>query len=230
MANHTSLASLFSDIADAIRAKTGGSSNIIADNFPTAISQIPTGGSASLGTKTITANGTYDAEDDGYDGYSSVDVNVSGGGGGGLTLLTEQSLGNLSTSSTTAVDTTKVVTLSDVDDYDILIVETSVDSITNGNHVATVGVVFLTGNNTVENKTSSGQPGAKSNFRSQANGDIFSAFATTAYGVYPYTATMSNGVLTMKMYMRYHSTYTGTINGRYTTRVYGINLYDLIGG
>ena len=206
MANHTSLASLFSDIADAIRAKTGGSSNIIADNFPTAISQIPTGGTptlqtktktytpttsqqteqvradngydgleqvnvtvnamptgsagtptaskgtvsdhsvtvtpsvtnttgyinggtktgtgvsvsaselvsgtksitqngtgidvanyasvdvnvsggggASLGTKTITANGTYDAEDDGYDGYSSVDVNVSGGGGGGST-------------------------------------------------------------------------------------------------------------------------------------------------
>lgn len=82
MANHTSLASLFSDIADAIRAKTGGSSNIIADNFPTAISQIPTGGSASLGTKNITANGTYDAEDDGYDGYSSVNVNVSGGGGG----------------------------------------------------------------------------------------------------------------------------------------------------
>lgn len=40
------------------------------------------GGGASLGTKTITANGTYDAEDDGYDGYSSVDVNVSGGGGG----------------------------------------------------------------------------------------------------------------------------------------------------
>lgn len=229
MANHTSLASLFSDIADAIRAKTGGSSNIIADNFPTAISQIPTGGSASLGTKNITANGTYDAEDDGYDGYSSVNVNVSGGGGG-LTLLTEQSLGNLSTSSTSAVDTTKVVTLSDVDDYDILIVETSVDSITNGNHVATAGVVFLTGSNTVEIKTSSGLPGAKSNFRSQANGKIFSNFATTAYGVYPNTATISNGVLTMKMYMRYHSTYTGTINGSYTTRVYGINLYDLIGG
>lgn len=30
-----------------------------------------------LGTKTITENGTYDAEDDGLDGYSSVTVNVS---------------------------------------------------------------------------------------------------------------------------------------------------------
>ena len=33
----------------------------------------------TLGTKSITANGTYDAEDDSLDGYSSVTVNVSGG-------------------------------------------------------------------------------------------------------------------------------------------------------
>ena len=40
----------------------------------------PTGGGGStLITKTITVNGTYDAEDDGADGYSSVTVNVSGG-------------------------------------------------------------------------------------------------------------------------------------------------------
>lgn len=39
---HTSLTSLFSDIADAIRAKTGGSSSIVADDFPTAIAGINT--------------------------------------------------------------------------------------------------------------------------------------------------------------------------------------------
>lgn len=33
----------------------------------------------NLGTKTITSNGTYNASSDGYDGYSSVEVNVSGG-------------------------------------------------------------------------------------------------------------------------------------------------------
>ncbi len=38
---HTSLASLFSDIADAIRAKTGGTAALVADNFPTAIGAIP---------------------------------------------------------------------------------------------------------------------------------------------------------------------------------------------
>lgn len=37
--------------------------------------------SASLGTKSITANGTYNAASDSLDGYSSVTVNVSGGGG-----------------------------------------------------------------------------------------------------------------------------------------------------
>lgn len=34
------------------------------------------GGGGTLGTKTITSNGTYDASDDGYDGYSQVTANV----------------------------------------------------------------------------------------------------------------------------------------------------------
>lgn len=42
-----------------------------------------TAAGATLVTKSITANGTYDASDDGADGYSEVTVNVSGGGGGG---------------------------------------------------------------------------------------------------------------------------------------------------
>lgn len=48
MANtHTSLKSLFSDIADAIRTKTGSTASIVADDFPTEISNIPSGGSAT---------------------------------------------------------------------------------------------------------------------------------------------------------------------------------------
>lgn len=38
-------------------------------------------GEAELGEKTITENDTYEAQDDGLDGYSKVIVNVSGGGG-----------------------------------------------------------------------------------------------------------------------------------------------------
>ena len=45
MANiHTTLTSLFSDIADKIREKTGGTDKIVADNFPDAISSIPIDG------------------------------------------------------------------------------------------------------------------------------------------------------------------------------------------
>jgi hypothetical protein len=50
-------------------------------DYNTYIAAIPSGGSV-LTTKTITQNGTYDAEDDNADGYSSVTVSVSGGGGG----------------------------------------------------------------------------------------------------------------------------------------------------
>jgi hypothetical protein len=41
---HETLGSLFTDIADAIRAKTGGSASITADNFPSEIASIPSGG------------------------------------------------------------------------------------------------------------------------------------------------------------------------------------------
>lgn len=67
-------------IANAIRAKTGKSATMTLDEMPTEIASISGGGSATLITKTITANGSYDAEDDNADGYSSVTVNVAGGG------------------------------------------------------------------------------------------------------------------------------------------------------
>jgi hypothetical protein len=49
---HETLASLFSDIADAIRAKTGGTESITADNFPSAIAEISTGGGGAISSYT----------------------------------------------------------------------------------------------------------------------------------------------------------------------------------
>ena len=51
---HETVTDLFTDIADAIRAKTGGNTPIVADSFPDAIGEIPTTG---LGLVTQDENG-----------------------------------------------------------------------------------------------------------------------------------------------------------------------------
>lgn len=48
---HTTLASLFTDIAGAIRSKTGDSAKIKADDFDTAIEAIPSGGGGGYTTE-----------------------------------------------------------------------------------------------------------------------------------------------------------------------------------
>ena len=79
MANHTSLASLFTDIANAIRAKLGSNASIVADNFPAAIQSI----APTLQTVTKTYTPTESAQTDtitpgsGYDGIDEVDVTVN---------------------------------------------------------------------------------------------------------------------------------------------------------
>lgn len=57
-------------------------------------------GSATLTTKTITQNGTYNASSDNADGYSSVTVNVSGGGGSPYQLLGSSEVTTSTTSTT----------------------------------------------------------------------------------------------------------------------------------
>lgn len=53
MANtHETLSGLFTDIADAIREKTGSTEAIVADEFPEAIASISSGGNRYAGTKT----------------------------------------------------------------------------------------------------------------------------------------------------------------------------------
>lgn len=67
------------DIADAIRSKTGKTASMTPAEMVDEIENISGGGASTLTTKTITLNGTYSAEDDNADGYSEVTVNVQGG-------------------------------------------------------------------------------------------------------------------------------------------------------
>lgn len=75
-----------------------------------------TAAGATLVTKSITANGTYSAEDDNADGYSEVTVNVSGGGGSSWTLLAhkEYTFTTEAPTSSTQIDT---ITVSAADSY-----------------------------------------------------------------------------------------------------------------
>lgn len=180
------------------------------------------------GSETKTANGTYDVTN-----LASLVVNVSGGGGGGLTLIQTTSLGSLSTSSTSAADTGKTVSCASSTgwaNYDLLLVDISVDTTTNGRHTSTVTPVILTGTSNVSTKNTYTVGSNKWNSKLGSTGTASTRQSTTAYGVYINAASVSSNTLTMTVYYRYNSNSTGTLNGTYTARVYGVKLIDLIGG
>ena len=176
------------------------------------------------GSETKTANGTYDVTN-----LSQLVVNVSGGGGG-LTLLKTTSLGTLSTSSTSASDTGKTMTVTGYNDYDVLVVDVSVDTNTNGRHTSTVSMVYCTGTSNVSTKNTYAVGSNKWNSKLGSTGTGSTRQSTSAYGIYVNAATVSGSTMTLTFYYRYNSNNTGTINGSYTARVYGLKLYELIGG
>ena len=181
------------------------------------------------GSETKTANGTYDVTN-----LASLVVNVSGGGGTDrLVLLQTTSLGSLSTSSTSATDTGKTVSLASStnwQNYDLLLVDISVDTTTNGRHTSTVTPVILTGTSNVSTKNTYTVGSNKWNSKLGSTGTASSRQSTTAYGVYINAASVSSNTLTLTVYYKYNSNNTGTLNGTYTARVYGVKLIDLIGG
>lgn len=70
-------------VANAIRTKGGTSASLtFPSDFVSAINAISGGGGATLITKSITANGTYNASSDSADGYSQVTVTVPTGSSG----------------------------------------------------------------------------------------------------------------------------------------------------
>lgn len=155
---------------------------------------------------------------------------IAASGGGGLTLLKTTSLGTLQTSSTSASDTGKTMTVTGYDDYDVLVVDASVDSPVNGRHTSTVSFVIVTGTSSVDTKNTYTVAGNKWNSKLGSTGTGSTRQSTSAYGIYVNTASVSGSTMTLAFYQRYNSNSTGTLNGTYTARVYGLKLYELIGG
>ena len=182
------------------------------------------------GSETKTANGTYDVTN-----LASLVVNVSGGSGN-FTSLGTLSVGSISTSSTTDTDTGKSITVKGIYNYDLLVCECSVDTKTNNRHAATTRLVWLTAGSDITTKNGATFATATWNCKLSSSGVATTRSNTTAYGVYAKACTVSagntgdNGQAVITIYQRYNSTQTGTINGTYTMRVYGVKIYDLIGG
>lgn len=83
--------------ASAIRSKAGVQDLFQPSQMASAVLAIPTGGgSAVLGSKSITSNGTYYASADSFDGYDEVVVNVSGGSGGDVSSILDIIVGGAS--------------------------------------------------------------------------------------------------------------------------------------
>lgn len=176
------------------------------------------------GSETKTANGTYDVTN-----LAQLIVNVSSSGGG-LTLLKTTSLGTLSTTSTSAADTGKSLSVTGYESYDLLIVDVSVDTIVNNRHTSTVSMILLTGTSSVDTKNTYTVVSNKWNSKLSSTGTGSTRQSTTAYGIYANSASVSSSTMTIPLYYRQNANSTGTLNGTYTARVYGVKLYDLIGG
>ena len=217
------------------------------NHYATTSDQTIASGTYLTGTQTIKAlsqtnlsadnikSGTTITINNGNANVWSVTGTYSGGGGGTdrLVLLQTTSLGTLSTSSTSASDTGKTVSLAQStgwQNYDLLLVDISVDTKTNGRHTSTVSLVLLTGTSNVNTKNTYTVGSNKWNSKLSSSGTASTRQSTSAYGIYVNSASVSSSTLNMPLYYRYNSNSTGTLNGTYTARVYGIKLIDLVGG
>ena len=216
--NITLLGASYSAVPAVLLPKTGGGTA----RFDDATVTTATASDVASGKIFLASNGT-------------ITTGTASGGGGSdrLVLLQTTSLGSLSTSSTSATDTGKTVSLASTtgwQNYDLLLVDISVDTKTNGRHTSTVSGVLLTGTSNVTTKNTYTVMGNKWNSKLGSTGTASTRQSTSAYGVYINAASVSSNTLTMTVYYRYNSNSTGTLNGTYAARVYGIKLIDLIGG
>lgn len=191
-------------------------SNLTADNIKKNV--MVTIGDSADADRILSVTGTYEG----------------GGGGGGIgDLLSTTTIGAYSTSTTSSTNMNISTVATNINAYDLLLVETSVDTEVANRHMATVAAVFLLNSTNAATKNASAIATVKWNAKLSSSSVTQTTSSTTAYGIYPNSCTIttaSNGTATFPMYSRYNSTRSGTINGNYKTRIYGVKLCELIGG
>lgn len=191
------------------------------------------GGTATFpwveGSETKTQNGTYNVTN-----LAELVVNVSGGGGTDrFTKIGTKDLGTISTSSTSAADTGKTlsITATDYANYDMLVAICHTTTRTASRHVATVRLINFSATSTLTTKTATSLATSTQHWKCNNVGNLNMRSGTTAYGVYVNAAnldTTSNpNKITFTIYQRYNSSSSGTINGSYVLDVYGVRLQDL---
>lgn len=164
---------------------------------------------------------------------TSVTGTYTGGGGSGIgTLLSTSNLGAIATTSTTAYSLEKSMTVSGVQDYDLLLVEVGVSSKVSNRHVSTGRTIFITNATNVSTKNRAVVATATWNEKLTSTNVAATNVSTTVYGIFPSGCTLSttgtSTTATLTMYARYNSTHTGTISGTYIAKVYGINVVNLV--
>lgn len=183
--------------------------------------------SATLVTKTIITNGTYNASSDNADGYSSVTVNVPSGGSSSWTKVAETTYQVSTTSTSAATVATWATGHSELWTSDKIVYVRVRDTAGKRTSYFYGSDTFFI-NHGMANGTSASSyaNGMRQIFYVNPDGDYgtYASSGTAGYGVYP-DIFYSDGRIRIRR--RYNTNYSLTINGTYKVEVY---LLDPAGG
>ena len=179
--------------------------------------------SATLITKTITANGTYSASDDDADGYSSVTVNVPSGGASSWTKVAETSYQVSTTSTSTTVVDTWATGHSELWTSDKWVYVRVRDTAGKRSGYFYGTDTFFANYPSKNNPSATGAgdfTGTIRNIYSVTTGGIYEwryGYTSIGYGIY---ADYFYDDGRVRISSRYNSSYSRTINGTYKVEVY----------
>ena len=182
-------------------------------NLAELVVNVSGGGGGTIVSKSITANGTYDASADNADGYSPVTVNVPS-----MTLLGSATL-TVNTTSTTASSAGTIACGSGAfTKDDVIFVHIRGQSGKRNGYFYGSDTIFINHQKANGSTTTFSAP-AVEYIRVSSSGAYTTA--TGSYGVYGYSIN-SSGTVTIRQ--RYNSSNTLTINDKFDVYVYKLTL------